>query len=152
MAARLDKAIAIAAEAFIGKFDKGDKPYILHCLEVMRKVEELGEQAQIVAVLHDLIEDTEWTAEQLISVGFEERTVQLIEMVTRRKGEDYQKDYIVRCSLNPITRAVKMHDLRHNSDIMRMKGIREKDHERNAKYHEAYYYLRESARVDASKR
>jgi len=150
MTARLDKAIAIAAEAFIGKFDKGDQPYILHCLHVMRAVKSLGEQAMIVGVLHDLIEDTEWTAEKLLEVGFEERTVRLLTMVTRLDGEDYMEDYIVRTSLNTITRAVKMEDLRHNSDIMRMKGIREKDHARQEKYHKAYYYLRETGRVDAS--
>lgn len=147
--ARLDKAIAIAAVAFVGKFDKGEKPYMLHCLHVMHRVKSLGEQAMIVAVLHDLIEDTDWTEEQLLAENFDPRTVKLIVMTTRLDDEDYEKDYITRVSLNPITRAVKLADLRHNSDPMRMRGIAEKDNERIAKYFRAYAYLVEAEREDA---
>ena len=144
----LDKAIAITAHAFVGKRDKGGKPYILHCLHVMNAVKDLGEQAQIVAVFHDLLEDTEWTGDQLIEQGFEERTVKLVEMMTHKEGETYE-DYIARVSLNSITRAVKMHDLRHNSDIMRMKGLRDKDFDRLKKYHHAFAYLRKAEHEDA---
>lgn len=140
----LDKAIAIAAAAFEGKFDKGGVPYILHCLHVMRQVEALGEQAQIAAVLHDLLEDRPdlYTAEKLIDLGFDPRTVSIIVLLTHAKDEPYM-DYVMRISVSPIARAIKMADLRHNSDIHRMKGLREKDFERLVKYHKAYAFLRE---------
>jgi len=64
--ATLGKAIAIAATAFEGAIDKGGNPYILHCLWVMNAVRHLGEDYMIVAVLHDLLEDTDWTAERLV--------------------------------------------------------------------------------------
>ena len=139
----LDKAIAIAAQAFEGKFDKGGKPYILHCLHVMRRVEHLGEQAMIAAVLHDLLEDRPdtWTAKALLDAGFEQHTVSIILMLTHRSDEPYM-DYIMRISVSPIARAIKMADLRHNSDIHRMKGLTEKDFKRLEKYHTAYAYLK----------
>lgn len=145
----LDKAISIAAQAFEGVHDKGGRPYILHCLHVMNRVKHLGDQAMIVAVLHDLIEDTAWTAEQLLKEGFDDRTVKLIVMVTRLEDEDYEKDYIPRVSLNPITREIKLADLRHNSDPMRMRGITPKDNDRLAKYFRAYNYLEEAGKSDA---
>lgn len=138
----LDKAIAIASEAFEGKYDKGGKPYILHCLHVMRKVEHLGVEAQIAAVLHDLIEDTDWTADKLIAEGFNPHTVSIIVLLTHKKGEPYM-DYVMRISVSKVARAIKMADLRHNSDIHRMKGLGEKDFERLIKYHKAYAFLRE---------
>lgn len=140
--ATLDRAISIAAQAFEGKFDKGGQPYILHCLHVMNRVKRYGDQAMIAAVLHDLIEDTDWTAERLLEEGFDKQTVSLIVLLTHIDSEDYQ-DYIMRISNSKIAREIKMADLRHNSDIHRMKGLREKDFERLEKYHKAYSYLRE---------
>lgn len=138
----LDKAISIAAQAFEGKHDKGGQPYILHCLHVMNRVKRLGEQAMIAAVLHDLIEDTDWTAQALIDEGFDPKTVSLITLLTHGDGEDYM-DYIMRISVSPAARLIKMADLRHNSDIHRMKGLREKDFKRLEKYHKAYAFLKE---------
>ena len=138
----LDKAIAIASSAFLGKFDKGGEPYILHCLHVMRRVKRLGKEAMIAAVLHDLIEDTEWTADKLIEEGFDPQTVALIVLLTHQEGEEYM-DYIMRISVSRTARAIKMADLRHNSDIHRMKGLREKDFQRLEKYHKAYAFLKE---------
>jgi (p)ppGpp synthase/HD superfamily hydrolase len=137
----LDKAISIAGNAFVGVYDKGGNPYILHCLEVMNHVKPMGEKAMVVAVLHDLLEDTNWTASDLIKSGIDEYTVSLIEMMTHKKDEDYFDDYIKRVSMNKITRSVKMADLCHNSNITRMKGLREKDFKRLEKYHRAYAYL-----------
>lgn len=140
----LDKMIRIVSEAFEGKFDKGGYPYILHCLHVMRKVERLGTEAQIAAVAHDLLEDRPdiWTAEKLIEEGFNPHTVSVIVLLTHKDNEPYM-DYIMRISVSPIARAIKMADLRHNSDIHRMKGLRDKDFERLKKYHKAYAFLRE---------
>jgi (p)ppGpp synthase/HD superfamily hydrolase len=138
----LAKAIAIASSAFEHKVDKGGKPYILHCLRVMYNVEYLGDEAMIVAVLHDLIEDTDWTAEMLIEEGFARPTVEMIKMMTHIDGEPYD-DYIARVALNKITRRVKMGDLKDNSNIHRMKGLREKDFKRLEKYFRSYAYLKE---------
>jgi hypothetical protein len=138
----LAKAIAIASSAFADKTDKGGKPYILHCLRVMYSVEYLGEEAMIVAVLHDLIEDTDWTSEMLLDEGFERPTVEMIKMMTHGEGEPYD-DYIARVALNKITRRVKMGDLKDNSNIHRMKGLRDKDFKRLEKYFRSYAYLKE---------
>lgn len=138
----LDKAISIASRAFEGKHDKGGVPYIMHCVHVMRKVRHLGTEAQIAAVLHDLLEDTDWTANDLIKHGFNPHTVSLIELLTHKKDQDYD-EYILRLSVSPVARAIKMADLRHNSDIHRMKGLRDKDFDRLKKYHKAYAFLRD---------
>jgi len=138
----IDIAISITAVAFEGKFDKGGTPYILHCLHVAHKVRELGDDATIVAVLHDLVEDTHWTLDMLREKGFSERVITLVDALTHRKSESYD-DYLARVAVHTIARAIKRADLHHNSDITRMKGLRKKDFDRLAKYHRAYAYLSE---------
>ena len=139
----LGRAIAIAATAFENKTDKGGKPYILHCLHVMNEVAHLGIEAQIAAVLHDLLEDfpKDWTKERLLEEGFNPHTVNLVVLLTHLPSESYD-DYIMRLSVSPTTCYIKMADLRHNSEIHRMKGLREKDMLRLGKYHKAYAFLR----------
>ena len=139
----LSKAIRIAAEAFEGKYDKGGQPYILHCIHVMNAVKDYGEDYMIVAVLHDLIEDTDWTLIQLGKAGITNRQVEALKLLTHLPNESYTS-YIEELSTDPIARTIKMADLRHNSDIMRMKGLREKDFQRLEKYHKAYAYLKEN--------
>jgi len=136
----LDKAISITAQAFEGKLDKGGTPYILHCLHVMHKVRHLGSDAMQAAVMHDLIEDTDWTLVDLHELGFNERVVTLVERMTHQEGESYD-DYLDRIAVGQFSRAIKMADLKHNSDITRMKGLRAKDFERLEKYHRAYDFL-----------
>lgn len=141
----LSKAIAITAEAFVGKLDKGDEPYILHCLHVMnivgKKTEKDSEMMQI-AVMHDLIEDTDWTLADLESAGFSKRVVKGVAAMTHDPHETYMQ-YINVIANNKDARVVKMVDLKHNSDITRMKGLRQKDFERLEKYHKAFAYLRD---------
>jgi len=136
----LDKAIRIAAVAFEGKYDKGGHPYILHLLNVMGQVDQNYEELMIVAVLHDLIEDTDWTLKMLRDEGFSKQVVDNISVLTHKRGEPYV-DYIKRIDCHYLSRAVKIADLRHNSDIHRMKGLRDKDFIRLVKYHKAYNYL-----------
>jgi len=149
--AGLDKAIAITSTAFKGKFDKGGSPYIEHCLHVMHQVKHMGVQAQIAAVFHDLLEDIkDWSAERLINEGFDPRTVEVVVLMTHKRGEPYM-DYVRKLSVSSIARAIKMADLRHNSDIHRMKPadiledgtIAPKAAARLAKYYVAYAYLKE---------
>lgn len=142
----LDTAIMIAATAFEGKHDKGGQPYILHCLAVMYQIPEEEPQLRIAAVLHDLFEDCpdDWDFERLIRMGFEAETVMTIETITHHNGESYE-NYIKRINLCPHlnfgAKRIKKADLRHNSDILRMKGLRAKDFARLEKYHKAYQYL-----------
>lgn len=136
----LDKAISITAKAFEGKFDKGGTPYILHCLHVMRGVARLGEEVMCIAVMHDLVEDTDWTLDKLLDLGFSLRIIDGISAMTHEKSESYDM-YIRRIALNKDAREVKKEDLKHNSDITRIKGLREKDFKRLEKYQRAYVYL-----------
>jgi (p)ppGpp synthase/HD superfamily hydrolase len=137
----LDIAIALAAREFQGKFDKGGQPYILHCLNVMNQMDQSDHELMSIAVLHDIVEDTSVTPADLRGMGFSDRVVLGILSLTHEKGVSY-RDYIKQIPFNDDSRKVKMADLRHNSDIMRMKGLRKKDFERLEKYHTAYEYLK----------
>jgi GTP diphosphokinase / guanosine-3',5'-bis(diphosphate) 3'-diphosphatase len=138
----LSKAISIVAQAFEGDHDKGGSPYILHCLTVMQMVGTHDEELACIAVMHDLIEDTEWTKEDLLKEGFSIRVAQTVHVLTHDNGVPYD-DYIKVIALNEDATKVKMADLRHNSDIMRMKGLRKKDFDRLEKYHRSYMYLKD---------
>lgn len=133
-------AIAIAAEAFKTKVDKGGNAYILHCLHVMNDVGS-DEERQQAAVLHDLVEDCpDWSIERLRSLGFSERVLTTIDLVTFRAGEDYMSR-IRLIAANADATEVKKADLRHNTQLTRLKGLRKKDFERLEKYCTAYTYL-----------
>ncbi len=138
----LDKAIAIASVEFKGKFDKGGTPYILHCVWVMNQMDQDDHELMTIAVLHDIVEDTEITLTNLKNWGFSNRVLWGVQALTHDKEVPYM-EYIKNISFNPDATKVKMADLRHNSDIMRMKGLRKKDFERLEKYHTAYEYLKE---------
>jgi len=140
----LGNAIALAATAFQNKTDKGGKPYILHCLHVMNKMKYEGdEELMIVAVLHDLIEDTGYTFTDLEVMGYSDRVINLLVLLTHSKNISYET-YIEQIKSNSEDAVkIKLQDLRHNSDITRIKGLREKDFARLAKYHKAYSYLLE---------
>lgn len=136
----LDKAIQLASEAHFGETDKQGKPYILHPLWVMNKVRHLGEECMIVAVLHDVVEDTDWTIEKLREVGFNENILYSLELLDMRVG-DYMRN-IEMISENEYATQVKLRDLEHNSKITRLKSLRPKDLTRIEKYHEAYTFLK----------
>jgi hypothetical protein len=115
--ATIEKALQIAAEAHEGQKDKSGLPYILHPLRVMLRVE--GEEAQIVAILHDVIEDTSVTAADLRQAGFSEQIVATVLCVTHRKDDPYA-DYVIRCKGNEVARRVKLADLEDNSRLDRV--------------------------------
>lgn len=137
----LGKAIAIASEAFKNKKDKGGQPYILHCLHVMQEMPADDEELRCIAVLHDLVEDTSWTVELLKQEGFSSRVTHGVELLTHREEDSYE-EYIRLISTNKDTVLVKLADLRHNSDITRIKGLSVKDFKRIEKYHKSYTYLK----------
>ena len=139
----LGKAISIVGQAFETKTDKGGTPYVMHCLYVMYRIRdkfESDEELQSIAVLHDLVEDTGWTLEDLRTAGFSERVVAGVDLLTHDPNVSYE-DYILNISKFEDASHVKMADLRHNSKITRMKGLTKKDLKRLEKYHEAYMFL-----------
>ena len=136
----LERAIAIAAEAHAGQLDKGGNPYILHPLRVMLR---LGDpDARIVAVLHDVVEDSAWTLEQLRAEGFSAAVIDAVESVTKRDGEEYE-DFVGRAGRNTIGRMVKRADLEDNLDLTRVEDPGERDHLRIEKYRKALAMLEE---------
>ncbi len=134
----LDKALRLAAVAHEGQKDKGGEPYISHPMRVANKCSNTDEK--VVAYLHDVIEDTNVTANELLSQGFPENIVEAVLSVTRKKEESYE-DFIKRCGANKIGRQVKIHDLEDNMDTTRLKSLSQKDIERIEKYKKAYDYL-----------
>jgi (p)ppGpp synthase/HD superfamily hydrolase len=136
----LGHAIAIASEAFKDKVDRGGAPYILHCLHVMNAVSSYGYDVMSAAVLHDILEDTDWKESDLIREGFSFDIISLINILTHKENESYDS-YIRRVALDERTKAIKKADLEHNSQITRMKGLTQKDFERLQKYFTAYKYL-----------
>jgi (p)ppGpp synthase/HD superfamily hydrolase len=134
----LARSIAVAAEAFKDKVDKSGEPYILHCLRVMEK--QTTDERRIIAVLHDLLEDTSWTSQDLLDAGFPDFIVYRISLLTHDKSMSYE-DYIKRISMDLDATAIKLADLEDNSQITRLKGLTKKDFDRMEKYHKAYTYL-----------
>jgi (p)ppGpp synthase/HD superfamily hydrolase len=139
----LAKAIQIAAEAHLNQTDKGGKPYILHPLWVMNAVRHLGEDYMIVAVLHDVVEDSDNPTEtyyNLVKKGFNQNVMYALSLLTHNSDVPYD-DYIKAIATDSIAKAVKLRDLEHNTKITRLKGLRKKDFDRIEKYHRAYTYL-----------
>lgn len=131
----LANMLLIATNAHAGQFDKGGKPYILHPLKVMHYLKTEDEELQCIALGHDLIEDTDVTYSELIGAGMSARVIEGIRALTKVRGESYL-EYKQRVLQNRDAMLVKLCDLRHNTDIRRLKGITDKDVARIAKYHE----------------
>lgn len=137
--ATLEKAIEIAVNAHRGQTDKAGRPYILHPLHLMQQFEELD--TMMVAVLHDSVEDSDLTLDDLTVAGFSSDVVGAIDALTHRAGESYDQ-YLQRVQSHPLATRVKLADLQHNMDIRRMSEMHERDLERLAKYHKAWRTLR----------
>lgn len=133
----LEKAIRIAVNAHYGQKDKGDEPYIFHPLRVMDACHSLG--AKIVAILHDVIEDTDVGMDAIIA-GFPAKIVEALVLLTHMPDVAYM-DYIMAIKENPIAREVKIADLKDNSSIYRLKELTDKDIERLTKYYQALKLL-----------
>lgn len=142
----LARAIAIAAQAHQEQHDKAGAPYILHPLRMMAQLH--GEAERIVAVLHDLIEDTDWTLDQLRAEGFSDDVLAAIDCLTKRDDESYEA-FIERASYNELARQVKLADLEDNMDLRRIAEVTDQDLERLRKYHRArQVLLAGSAHID----
>ena len=138
----LNKILVLATNAHAGQYDKGGQPYILHPLKVMHYLRSSDEELQCMAIGHDIIEDTNTTYAQLRELGMTERIINGIKSLTKVPGETYD-DYKERVFANPDAMLVKMADLRHNTDIRRMKGVTEKDIARMTKYNLFYRELQD---------
>jgi (p)ppGpp synthase/HD superfamily hydrolase len=136
--ATLGRAVAIASEAHQSQTDKAGAPYILHPLRVMQRMETEAEK--IVAILHDVVEDTDWTIERLRAEAFSEEVLTAINCLTKSDGESYD-DFILRASSNSLARKVKLADLEDNMDIRRIGELTEKDIQRIQKYHRVWQML-----------
>ena len=138
MMATLERAIEIAARAHAGQVDKAGAPYILHPIRMMLNVDSL--EARMAAVLHDVVEDSDVTLEQLRAEGFPASVIEAVEALTKREGEDYEA-FIRRVAPNVLARQVKLADLRDNSELSRIAQPSEKDRLRIEKYQRAIQYL-----------
>ncbi len=127
----LEKAIQIAASAHSGQKDKGGEPYILHPIRVMLRVSSLNER--IVAILHDVVEDSSISLDDLITENFSVDVVEAVKALTKQPGET-RIEAAARAAKNPITLAVKLADNSENMDISRIPNPTAKDYERLSEY------------------
>lgn len=134
----LEKAIILASENHKGQKDKGGNPYILLPLAVMNRVHAIDEK--IVAALHDVVEDTDITFDDLRHVGFFENIISAIDSLTRRNNETYM-EFIIRCNDNSLAKTVKIADIEENMDLSRIPNPTEQDYSRLKRYDKALKLL-----------
>lgn len=135
-----NKAMRFSYEAHEGQYDKNGIPYIFHPYHL---AEQMNDEASIcVALLHDVVEDTDYTIEDIAALGFSEEVVAAIACLTKPEHMPYM-DYIRKIKRNPLATKVKLADLDHNSDISRLPEISEKAMQRVRKYREAKEILSE---------
>ena len=140
----LAHTMVFAEECHRGQVDRNGVKYILHPMRVMRYMD--SETEKIVGVLHDVVEDTPITLQDLKQKGYSEEIVDAIDCLTKREGESYE-DFIDRCKQNSIARKVKIADLEDNMDIRRLDVLTEKDMDRLNRYLRAWRYLTGDERV-----
>jgi len=138
----LGKAIALASKTHETHKDKGGNAYILHPIRIMMRLRTTDEELMQIAILHDVVEDApDVSLDDLVTLGFSSRVVNALRLLTHDPADDYQV-YVKKIATNPDATRIKLEDLRDNSDITRLKGLREKDFERMVKYHRAFLFLK----------
>jgi (p)ppGpp synthase/HD superfamily hydrolase len=137
----LAQMLHIATSAHHGQSDRGGNPYILHPLKVMHYLKSDDEELMCMALGHDVIEDTSVTYKDLRDAGISDRVIAGISCLTKQPGQTYD-EYKQGVFGSEDAMRVKMADLRHNTDIRRLKGVTEKDIARMAKYHVFYMEIR----------
>lgn len=128
------KALKLCFEAHKEQTDKSGIPYVFHPFHLAEQMET--EETVIVALLHDVVEDTAYTLQDLAEMGFPETVIAALRLLTHDDAEPYM-EYVARIKGNPIAKAVKLADLRHNSDLNRLDLIDEKALRRVQKYKDA---------------
>ena len=141
------KAMKLCFDAHQHQVDKSGMPYVFHPMIVAERM--TSELTTTVALLHDVVEDTDYTLEDLRAMGYPEEVISALSLLTHAPSVPYM-DYVKEIAKNPIAREVKLGDLRHNSDIARLSKVTEKDLSRVEKYRKAIEYL-ESVACQATK-
>lgn len=126
-----NKALCLAYEAHRGQFDKSGVPYVFHPLHLAEQMDD--EDSIVAALLHDVVEDTAYSLEDLRAMGFPARALEAVALLTHDPAEPYLS-YVARVKENPVARQVKLADLRHNSDLSRIREVTARDLERVEKY------------------
>ena len=134
-------ALKLCFEAHKDQIDKSGIPYVFHPFHLAEQMAD--ENTTIVALLHDVIEDTEYTLDDLRKFGFAEDVLSAISLMTHADDVPYM-EYVVKIKTNPIAKAVKLADLKHNSDMSRLDRITQTDEERAKKYKQAIELLENS--------
>ena len=128
------KAMKLAFAAHKDQVDKSGIPYVFHPIHLAEQME--SEETAIVALLHDVVEDTEYTLQDIAAMGFPQEVLEALALMTHDEAVPYM-DYVARLKGNPIARTVKLADLRHNSDLTRLDAVDEKALARIKKYRKA---------------
>lgn len=134
------KALKLCFKAHKDQVDKSGMPYVFHPFHLAEQMQD--ENTTIVALLHDVVEDTGYTLSDLKNMGFPESVLEAIRMMTHDSSVPYL-DYVAQIRKNPIARTVKLADLRHNSDLTRLEHITQKDLARIEKYRKSIAILTE---------
>ena len=134
------KALNLCFEAHKDQFDKSGAPYVFHPYHVAEQMTD--EDSIVVALLHDVVEDSDCTFDDLLILGFDQCIVDALKLLTHSNSEPYM-DYIAKIKANPVARAVKLADLTHNSDLSRLapETIDDKMLKRVKKYQQAIALL-----------
>ncbi len=135
----LKHAIEIANKAHVDQTDKAGEPYVLHLYRVMNMGKT--EEEKICGVLHDLVEDTSWSFDDLRNEGFSSNVIEAIQCVTKLDRNESYTSFIDRVAQNPLAIRIKLNDLTDNMDIRRLSEIKDKDVERLNRYITAYRKL-----------
>ncbi len=136
------KAMKISFEAHKNQTDKNDMPYVYHPIHLAEQMTD--EKTICVALLHDVVEDTDMTFEQLEQEGFDEDIINALKLMTHDDTIPYL-DYVKEIKTNEIAKAVKLADLKHNSDLTRLDIVDEKAIKRVEKYKKAIEILTDTA-------
>ncbi len=132
------RTILFAYDAHRGQYDKSGLPYITHPLHVAETMET--EDECVVALLHDVLEDTDITIEDMTRVGVSARQIAALQLLCHDDSVPYL-DYVQAIRVDPIARKVKLADLHHNSDLTRLNVVTTQDMERVEKYKQAIEML-----------
>ena len=134
------KAMKLCFQAHKNQTDKSGIPYVFHPIHLAEQMTD--EDTTVVALLHDVVEDTDYTLDDLAAMGFSRNVIEALNLMTHRKGVPYM-DYVAKIKDNPIARAVKLADLAHNSDLTRLDTVDEKARARVEKYAQAIRLLKD---------
>lgn len=134
----IDSALSLAITAHRGQKDKSGKAYILHPLRIMAKM--TSETEQCVALLHDVLEDSNLQASDLLAAGITNEVCVAVQLLTRTVDQDYD-EYIAGVAKNALARRIKIADIEDNINVLRLRHLNDRDVERLKKYHRSWHLL-----------